>query len=103
MAGVKRAKESVIKQMEKSESKAEVYTASNYRLAEIGRGIESAKMSFQSDIGVRFRQKSINQKFRRIAKKTSSRKMKKSTKTSSNMTCSRLLNYRNFSQNHFIW
>ena len=50
MAGVKRAKESVIKQMEKSESKAEVYTASNYRLAEIGRGIESAKMSFQSDI-----------------------------------------------------
>ena len=62
MAGVKRAKESVIKQMEKSKSKAEVYTASNYRLAEIGRGIESAKMSFQSDLWARFTQKSIKSK-----------------------------------------
>ena len=44
--GVKRVKESIIKQMEKSESKAEVYTASNYRLAEIRRGIEAAKKGF---------------------------------------------------------
>jgi len=43
MKGVNRVKESVIKKMENSESKAEVYTASNYRLAEVRRGIEEAK------------------------------------------------------------
>ena len=39
-------KESVIKQMENSDSKAEIYTASNYRLAEVTRGIENAKNGF---------------------------------------------------------
>ena len=44
--GVKRVKESVIKQMENSDSRAEIYTASNYRLAEVTRGIENAKNGF---------------------------------------------------------
>lgn len=43
MKGVTRVKESEIKKMEKSDSQALVYTASNYRLAEARREEEVKK------------------------------------------------------------